>query len=796
MGHGQRGPRSELAHILSVDVHTLEDLVDDASTPVETVSMRLGRIISHAVYHPVEARIVHAFLPTLMQRIFGYTAGLGWLEAVSRNSQRDRDALLSVVAPFGPVHTFCVRASDTALYDHSSAPNSNAPAQPQNSLPPLRLRFEFPVRNLPHATRIALRSSTPSASCNGGSSLSPNSAFQSTISFLAPLLAPYLKPGDSDVLLLDALTYFVLCMLASPMYKVSVAGVPDGMNPITRKRIRRSSSLPSTRALYNQLIAAYAATTCDGDPNANIDPNNVFIPAVLDFFFLPNVLASLSDDSDPPQPSPATVDAATSILITLLPSTPASLREFGSLDLRAGKSNFGISHLPLSLSSMTYTQVVYSCAPLLLFGCFKQGPPTNEGATAFLAQIRALALYITPWKGTVRSAVRSLIFPRDKSQSSNAEGVSGMTERAKRAAFFVSVGSDSLKSGSPRSGSTTDSSFIPPLNLPPVANSSSLRQHLASPQRSPHNASNSKESRWRAAFDTRLLRVDIPLVCTAVVFATTIRVAVLPEGVRSLAILADAAYAARSGVLFRPSDLIDCDEDYGGGDSNDGDGLKIRFRDLELSIDALRSQVSSVELKNVSKAERGFVSVLSSAFGVRSPQAGVLRNFSEIMHGGAQGVRGMVDRVTGTGGNEKAGAEERKGGRKQNDDGGNREGKSRGKAPSESSSGRRTKVLEKRISMLSRGGRQSRLSGSASKSTSGLASALDAPFLGTVWDRPIESGECEPLVIAAYWLALQVEPHVGFLPNTRFLGRVWLWFTVFTVVAVITLARAAMSPTR
>jgi hypothetical protein len=49
----------------------------------------------------------------------------------------------------------------------------------------------------------------------------------------------------------------------------------------------------------------------------------------------------------------------------------------------------------------------------------------------------------------------------------------------------------------------------------------------------------------------------------------------------------------------------------------------------------------------------------------------------------------------------------------------------------------------------------------------------NVPFLGGVWDRPMQGNESETAVVLAYRLALWMEPRLGFLPNLRFLGRVW-----------------------
>lgn len=321
MAHHQRGLRAELAAILSVDQFTLEELVAEPSPPGESTSNRLSNLLVHALQHAIEARAVHAFLPALLQRLLGFAPGTGWLETASALPSRDRDALLSLVLPHGALHSFCMRAGGTP--------------------------FEFPVRNLPTHVRTAL---VPDSESDEECDEYPDS-------LLVPTLRPHLG-ADTEFVVLDCLTYFQLCLVAAPATKFATDGLAEGTSAVTMKRLKRSTSLPSTRALYNLVIAAYLAHAA---PAPFLSPADapLLVRAALDM--LPAAAA----------PSAAAADALSILLLHGVP--PAWL----------------FPTLPRLISSAAHP-------------------------AALSALLRLLALAAAPWRAPVRTAARAALFSKQK----------------------------------------------------------------------------------------------------------------------------------------------------------------------------------------------------------------------------------------------------------------------------------------------------------------------------------------------------------------------------------------------
>jgi hypothetical protein len=149
------------------------------------------------------------------------------------------------------------------------------------------------------------------------------------------------------------------------------------------------------------------------------------------------------------------------------------------------------------------------------------------------------------------------------------------------------------------------------------------------------------------------------------------------------------------------------------------------------SLHALRDQSAEAEARSGRKIN--FVSSLSKGLGIMIERPGVLSGMAGMVGvgGAAAGMVGMMSQATGGG-----------------------------------SSGGRRRVRDRRKSELQ------------------VVDKDDVPFLGSVWDRPMQGNECETAVVLAYRLALWMEPRVGFLPNVRFLGRLsFLWLAVLTIVA-------------
>lgn len=146
----------------------------------------------------------------------------------------------------------------------------------------------------------------------------------------------------------------------------------------------------------------------------------------------------------------------------------------------------------------------------------------------------------------------------------------------------------------------------------------------------------------------------------------------------------------------------------------------LRLSSIELvsdSLQALREQSLQVERRSGRKF-KDFSTGLANALGIVLQKRGVLQGVASIVGVGSNnsGVSRMVSHITG-----------------------------------ETS---RRRLLRDR--------RRSELEGAIRE---------NIPFLGSVWEKPIEDGEFQLIVVLAYRLALWIEDKSGILPNIRFLGR-------------------------
>lgn len=645
MASRHRSLRTELAALLGVDQYTLDDVSGEIPPPPESLSNHLSSLIAKGIVHDEDARTVYEYLPIIMLRIFGYSTGHGWLETAAELQSRDREALLRIVIPDGPLHAFCRK------YSPQRSAEINVSAD---------MRFEFSRDNLPQSTDAAL--SSPVTTC-----IQRN--MRNGQSFLAPLLASSLRNAKDQVLLLSPIDYFYACMVASPTQKLTVQ---PGSLPPGAKRPKRSTSLPSTRALYNQIIGRYAASFKGTDAISNDD---AFIAACIDFLFVP--WASSSPSTGLPICSTGVADAVGSILLALVPATPSSL------DLESASSASSIPSY-IDWNMQTNTSAVYRAVETMLESVF-----TNYDANAppgtLISYIRVLALYIAPWRSSIQSALRKALYPKPRPQSS-------------------------ISSKSPSIAAITSTL-------------SSINAHLgAASTGSPGNASLVKESQWKADLRARQQVVDEELLRLAVVRAANHRLASTADGSRVLSLLAEAVQMAHLQGRFG---LGDADQD--------------RAEEIRNCLFALRDQKIEMERRS-SHRERNYISVFSSGLGVRLDN-GMFSGMADIVGvSGANGVAGVVGLVSRSG--------------------------------AKSNSGSKQRLRERRAIALQ--GRDQH----------------DVPFLGNVWDRPIAHGENEMLVLSSYWLALRLEPIVGFVPDIRFLGSYWVWFMIVSLLVVVVSARA------
>lgn len=624
MSPRQRGLRAELANVLGVDQYTLQVTVPDLPPPRESLSIHFSNLISHAIAYPDEARTLYSYLPAIMLRMFGYASGKGWLETCSEHTSRDRDALVSIVLPDGPLHTFCKRSC------RERSENTKFAAD---------MKFEFPKRNLPPAAEYGLRSPG-------------NITVQTSKSYLAPLFASSMRDCKDDIVLLSPLEYFYMCMVASPANKWVNQSGPH----LSNEKPRRSRSIPSIRAQYNQVIAAYASRYKGKDP---FDADNIFLAACLDYLILPWV--TVQPLAVPPL-STATADTVASLLLALVPSRPEDLDLESDISLED-------QHLFLDSRTLTNTSSLYRLVGPMLKGFFDHfdSSPTASQLTSITlcAYIRILALFIAPWRTSVRASLKSLLFPKARSSSSSAARSSSM------AAISSTL--------------------------------SSINAHLPSPSGSPGNSSAAKESLWRTQLHNRQALVDKDLVRQAVVHAAHSKLGSFSDGAKSLTLLGEALQGAR---LFSA----------GGPETDEG-----RIQEMHMCLNALREQRSHGQTM-FGLRDKNFVSMLSLGFRLKADSNGVLGGLSEMA---GDSVAGMVQMVSGaTNGNG---------------------------------------------AIVKRRARSFRSSATA------ISIRKDTPLIGNVWDLPIAAGENETMVLAAYWVALRLEPALGFIPNCRVLGRYWIW---------------------
>lgn len=621
----RRGLRAELASILEVDPFTMEDLQTDALAPTEPTTSRLSSLIASSLSHPEEVRAVYEFLPILMLRVFGFRPGQGWLETASELPSKDREALLRLTMPEGPIHSFC---------------KQNSPPRDAKINLASDMRFEFPRSSLPIVTETALKE---------GPSAALKKSIKEGQSFLAQFIAPSLKDKDDMAVYLSPVDYFYVCMIASPTRKWTP---PSGRQPGGR-RVRRSVSLPSTRALYNRTIASYASSLRAAE---RVNGDSFFIASCLDFLFMP--WASCKRSSEMPAVSTAVAEAVACLLLALVPPSPSSL------DLVVDFRQSGIPET-IDWRMQTNTSAVYRASETMLEAVLMHFDSDAPLGT-LVVYIRILALYIAPWKASIRNTLSACLFPKKKASSS------GKNRTPSMAALTSTL--------------------------------STINAHLASPSGSPGNASSVKESQWRSELRRKRQRfVDEELVRLAIVKAANRRLPSVSEGGKVLALLAEATQAARLlGTWSSPEK----DQD--------------KSDELRSCLLALRNQKAEYE-RTSGRRDRNYIGPLASSVGMRLETGGVLGGISEIVGvGGGSGVAGVMNMVAGSAGG----------------------------------SGQR-KLHERRLSAF-RG-----------------EDIKDVPFLGNVWDRPISESENEIVLLWSYWLALRLEPRLGYVPNLRFLGRYW-----------------------
>lgn len=466
----QSETRAELSRILHADAPAGEE----PNVPDESSLLHLHALLSHgASGSPDDHRAVYEHLPLLMLRFFGFAPGTGWLETGSGCPHSHREAIMRIVRPGGPIASFC--ASQSQRFG----------AEPKDD----EWRFEFPLSNL------------PSLLVDDFYDLADGDVSPALVmSALAPALAPCLRrererDGLPAVLLLSPVDYFFLCIVSSPGQKwIGSAG--SNFPGSRRVRARRSSSLPSTRAMYNRVLAEHVTVAWRQSPSASGGDKSILIPACLDFLFAP--LTAPAGYQGATEASIPTVDAMATVLLALRPGAPT--------DLVLGSGwTFGGPVYPAKVGA---TAALYATTQDVLRAALSNFPTGATGPLGTLAAyIRLFALYLAPWKESVVAASKAGLYPK------------------------------------PRVASTATAS---PSLATITSTLSSLNAHLpTSALRSSPEDKLKGEAVWRdLGCLSSKLDADREVLQAAVMKSAHCRLAATVEGVRALSLLGDAVRAA------------------------------------------------------------------------------------------------------------------------------------------------------------------------------------------------------------------------------------------------------------
>lgn len=375
----RRAIREELHHFLAADKDGNPANLPDPPPPYEDGSNRLFELLSRASQMPITAnklsddsRTVYELLPLLLLRIFGYRPGSGWLETCSDLPHRDREGILRLIMPDGPIHNFC---------------RTHDPSNFQSNAFLTEYKYEFWQSNLPDVTYKALNS----PSYGNSSSLKSQSA-------LAHLLRETLPEPNCATLSVTPMQYLELCLVSSAARKWTDAPRLSSKS----RRQKRSSSLPSVRALFNRVIAAYAGLQ---SVNTRLEStSSLLIPACIDMYCLPWVESVYAAGC--PRPSTPSVDALSSVLYVVTPKSDGEA-------LAMTNPNPAVSW-----TELTHGQALYLGVEIVLSAVFRHYN-TKDLASTFIAYVRLFALYLAPWSKTIRLTMETGLFPKKRSNGSS-----------------------------------------------------------------------------------------------------------------------------------------------------------------------------------------------------------------------------------------------------------------------------------------------------------------------------------------------------------------------------------------
>lgn len=634
MGARRAAFRAELCRILYADENGAAENIPQPPPPLEATSNRLAELLargcaseSHADQQYDDAHTVYEFLPLVMLRLFGYQPGSGWLECISEQPHKDREALLRVILPDGPIHRFC------QLHEPSASRMRGHSAD---------FYYEFPTHNLPSVTQRDL---------HAGASGPP--AMLERQSALAPLLRDSQRECGASLLYLTPLHYLELCMVSSAAHKWTLS---PGAGGATR-RARRSSSLPSVRALYNQLVAAYASRLHPQDRLDN--SHSLLVAACVDMFCLP--WADANSASTAPTASTQSVDALASVVISLTPkSVPQARTSLPRATFR-------------EWVELRNVDAIYMATEMMLDFVFRRYNSSNPNST-LSAFARLFALYVAPWKRSIKQSLALALFPRKR-------GGTLAAQRASLTSTLVSI------------------------------NEQIMYASGVSPQRS-DSLSSTDLRKWREQLLPRRRELYLLLLC--VIRSANSRLGGAADGCKALSLVAEAAHAAKSSVS---------DDDRGLSEVSD------RLEEAKGCLHALRDQSAEAE-RRLSTKTRPFVATLGSCLGIQVENVGLFSGVAEKFVG--------VSSV----------------------------------ASPASSGGSGNRFVRNRKSVVMK-----------------TSMRDDVEFIGSVWEQPITRAENEYLVMLSYKLSLSLEPYVGILVNTRFLGSYSTWIIISALLVATIFVR-------
>ncbi|KAJ8907640.1 hypothetical protein NDN08_007749 [Rhodosorus marinus] len=383
----------------------IEILRDGSELPSGCEWDRLGFALGRVISGEEEFRPVYEGFPRLMLKIFGF-GDEGWLEDASRVESKEREAVLKVLLPTGPLHRLVCATAPEYTFEF---PVSNLPLSTQNDINTIRQQHPIPgsesdrtnedpylIQNgkyLPHVSAGVLGDRDPS---------------QANSSLLSWFCLMRLSSSGS-LLTLSCYEYFLLCMCSSPLWRGRSGS--SGMNV---RRRRRSSLLPSRRAVFNYLFSSYANFFAPKDQRdrAGQGPayGRLFLAASLEFF----CRAPLSSN-DPP--TSGTMDALTILALHVQPRTPSEATEAlpKRAELYALRNGAKLADPQLTGSIGLATMRKSVASEIRYLGAEAEGlwsASSTSGSAVLISFMRSTSLLIVPWNQHARSVAEKRTLPR------------------------------------------------------------------------------------------------------------------------------------------------------------------------------------------------------------------------------------------------------------------------------------------------------------------------------------------------------------------------------------------------